>query len=94
MGRGSAGCDQSALPRPAPCKAVSPNLYKLKVYDWVQSMTGLKEDSLYEADIDRNGWKKLIDVSKLYITNFISIFYTSALNKPFSFKPVIDYTRS
>ena len=46
--------------------AVSPNQYKLKVYDRVQSMTGMKENSLFRAGVDRNGWEKLMDVLRLY----------------------------
>ena len=40
------------------------------IYDRVQSMIGFKENGLFRADVA----EKVIDVLRLYITNFISFF--------------------
>ena len=50
------------------------NLWLGAIYDQLQSMTGMKENSLFRADIDRNGREKLMDILRLYDTTSFYIY--------------------
>ena len=58
------------------------------IFDWVPSLTGLIENGLLRADGDINGLKRLIDVITFKLVNYSPFISSSALNKPFSIKPV------
>ena len=95
-------CFYTVVTLDMPHSPISPNRCKLKVYNWVQSISRYNEwrganydrherNGLFRADVHINGRKELMDVLRLYDRIFFFFFYNNFSN---SCLPVIDCNRS